>query len=75
MTQAGQVYQGTGVGVGSLVQQEFGDTVVATVSSHMQGGQVVQRHVIHGSLVLQQVLDTFHMVPLGRHVEWGESIL
>lgn len=75
ITQEGQVYQGTGVGVGSLVQQQFGDTVVAAVSSHMQGGQVVQCHVIHGSLVLQQVLDTFHVVPLGCHVEWGQSIL
>lgn len=75
MTQVGQVYQGTGVGVGSLVQQEFGDTVVAAVSGHVQSSQVVQSHVIHRSLVLQQVLHTFHVVPLGCHVEWGEPIL
>lgn len=75
MPQVGWVYQGSGVGVGSLVQQQFGDTVVATVRGHVQGSQVVQCHIVHGSLVLQQVLHTFHVVPLGCHVQWGEAVL
>lgn len=34
-------YQGSGVWIGSLVQKEFGHTVVTTVCSNMEGCQVV----------------------------------
>lgn len=75
MTQVWQIYQGTSIGICSLVQEELGDTIVATVRSHMEGSQVIQRDIIHRSFVLQEMFDTFHMVPLGRHVKWGEPIL
>lgn len=71
----GQVYQGTSIGVCSLVQKEFGDTIVAAVCGHMEGGQVIQRDIVHGSFVLQEVFDAFHVVPLGRHVKRRESVL
>lgn len=71
----GQIYQGTSIGICSLVQKEFGDTIVATVCSHMEGSQVIQRDIVHRSFVLQEVFDTLHMVPLGRHVKGRESIL
>lgn len=68
-------YQGPGIGVGPLVQEQFGDPVVAAVSGHMQRCQVIQRDIVDGSLVLQKVLDTFHVVALCRHVKRGEAIL
>lgn len=75
MTQVGQVYQGTSIGICSLVQKELGDTIVATVCGHMESGQVVQGDIVHRSFVLEEMFDTFHVVPLGRHVKWGEPIL
>lgn len=74
-TQAGQVYQGASVGIRSLVQKEFGDTIVATVRGHVEGGQVIQCDVVHGSFVLQEVFDALHVVPLGRHVKRREAVL
>ena len=71
----GQVYQGSCVRVGSLVQQEFGYTVVPTVCSNMKSRQVIQGDVIDRRLVLEQVLHTFHVVPLRSHVKRGQPIL
>jgi len=68
-------YQCPGVGVCPLVQQQLGDAVVSAVRGHVQGGQVVQRDVVDGRLVLQQVLHTLHVVALGRHVEWRQAVL
>ena len=71
----GQRYQGSGVRVGSLVQEKLGYTVVATVGGNVEGRQVVQGDVINGRLVLEQVLHTFHVVPLCSHVKWRQPIL
>lgn len=68
-------HQGAGVGIGPLVQQQLGDTVVAAVRCHVQCCQVVQCDIIHRRLVLQQVLDTLDMVSLGCHVQGGQPVL
>lgn len=68
-------YQRPGVGVGPLVQQQFGDSVVTTVSRHVQRCQVIQRDIINRSLVLQQVFNTLNVVALGGHVQRRQPVL
>ena len=48
---------------------------MATVGSHVQGGQVVVGDVVHGHIVLEEKLNTVQMVPLCSHVQWRQSIL
>lgn len=50
-------YQCSNVRVGLLVQQKLSDSVVATVSGHMQRCEVVQCDIINRCLVLQQEFD------------------
>ena len=50
-------HQGFGIGVSFLVQENLGDFVMATVRSHVQGGQVVIGDVIHGHVMLEEKLD------------------
>lgn len=57
-------YQCSGVGVGFLVQQQFGDSVVATVSRYVQRCEVVQRDIVNRRLVLQQEFHTVNVVSL-----------
>lgn len=71
----GLVYQGSCIRVGSLVQKEFGDTVVTTMCSNVKGRQVIQGDIIYRRLVLKQVLHTFHVVPLCSHVKWRQPVL
>jgi len=47
-------HQSSGVGLGSLLHQQLGHTVVATVRSYMQWCQVVQGDVVYLSTVLQE---------------------
>lgn len=68
-------YQRSDVGIGLLVQQKLSDSVVATVSSDMQRCEVVQRDIINRRFVLQQEFNTLYVVSLGRHVQWGQSVL
>lgn len=70
-----QPYQGPGIRIGPLVQEELGDAVVAAVCGDVEGRQVVQRDVVHRRLVLQQVLHTLHVVPLRGHVQRRQPIL
>lgn len=68
-------YQRSDVGVGLLVQKKLRDSVVATVSCNVQCREVVQRDVVNRRLMLQQQLHAFYVVPLGWHVQRGQSIL
>lgn len=68
-------HQCPGVGICPLVQQQLGDPVVSTVGGHVERRQVVQSHIVHRSLMLQQVLDTVNVVPLRPHVERGQPVL
>lgn len=68
-------YQCSSIGIGLLVQQKLGDSVVATVSCHVQRCEVVQCDIINRRLVLQQEFHTLYVVSLGRHVQWGQSVL
>lgn len=67
--------QGSGVGLGSFVQQHFGHAVVAAVGSHVQRREVVQRYVVDFGVVLQQLLNAVHVVTLCRHVDWRQAVL
>lgn len=67
--------QRPGVGFGSFVQQHFGHAVVAAVCRHMQRGEVVQCDVINLRVVLQELFDAVHVVPLCCHVDWRQAIL
>lgn len=68
-------YQCSSIGIGLLVQQKLGDSVMATVSCHVQRCEVVQCDIINRRLVLQQEFNTLYVVSLGRHVQWGQSVL
>lgn len=68
-------YQCSDIGIGLLVQQKLGDSVVATVSGDVQRREVVQRDIVDRRLVLQQEFDTLYVVSLGRHVQRGQSVL
>lgn len=68
-------YQSSDVGIGLLVQQELGDSVVAAVSRDVQRCEVVQCDVIDRGLVLQQELQALDVVSLGRHVQRRQSVL
>lgn len=67
--------QCTRVGFGPFVQQHFGHAVVAAVCRHVQRGKVVQCDVINLCVVLQELLDAVHVVPLCCHVDWRQAIL
>lgn len=69
------LYQCPGVGVGPLVQQQFGDSVMTTMCCHVQCCQVVECNVINWRFMLQKMFDAFNMVSLRRHVERRQSIL
>lgn len=69
------LYQRPGVGVGPLVQQQFGDSVMTTMCCHMQCCQVVECDVINWCLMLQKMFDAFNMVTLCRHVERRQPVL
>jgi len=45
------------------------------MSRHVERRQVVQRDIVHRSLVLQEVFDAFNVVALSRHVERGQPVL
>lgn len=68
-------YQCSDVGIGLLVQQQLGDSIVAAVSGHVQRCEVVQCDIVNRRLVLQQEFNTLYMVSLGRHVQRGQSVL
>lgn len=48
---------------------------MAAVGRHVQRRQVVQRYIVHRSLVVQQVLHALHMVALRRHVQRRQPVL
>ena len=58
-------YQCSNIGICFLVQQKFGDSVVAAVSCNMQRCKVVQCDIINRRLVLQQEFYTLYVVSLG----------
>lgn len=68
-------YQSARVGFGALVQKHFDHPMVTAVGCYMKRGQVVQGDVIDLSVALQQLPDTIHVVPLGRHVDGGQAVL
>ena len=68
-------YQCSNVGIGLLVQQKLGDSIVATVSGHVQRCEVVQCDIVNRRLVLQQEFNALYVVSLGRHVQRRQSVL
>lgn len=68
-------YESTSVGLGPLVQEDFGHPMVTAVGCYMKGGQVVQRDVVDLSVVLQQLPHTVHVVPLSCHVDGRQTVL
>lgn len=46
-------YESTSVGLGPLIQEDFGHPMVTAVGCYMKGGQMVQRDVVDLSVVLQ----------------------
>jgi len=59
-----EAIKGSGVGISLAVQQQFGHTDMATVGRHMQGSEVVHRHLIHGGPMIQQDACCIHMITL-----------
>lgn len=56
--------QSSRVGFGAFVQQYFGHAMMPAVCCHMQRGEVVQSDVINLCVVLQELLDAVHVIPL-----------
>lgn len=68
-------YQGSGVGLGPLLHQQLGHSVVPAVCGHMQWCQVVQGDVINLGAVLQEQADAVQVVTLCCHVDRRQAVL